>query len=188
MREEEVIHSNLSPVSSLERCVSSFEKHASLDSFQDKNDDVSLQMKVGASTSSSPHEGKKDEHAKQHKRYKSSHDQFDCVSAKHDNFACLNGRKICFTYCGQFNHDVSRCWMRKKAYRKQMKQRKISKKVHKTFKYFQKRGHVVSHCWNLHPNIRPKHIQQEDRNIGQGGTKDSIIDVKTEVSHEEELQ
>ena len=75
-------------------------EHASSYSFQDKNDDVSLQMKVVASTSSSPHEGKKDEHAKQHKRYKSSHDQFDCVSARHDNFACLNGRKICCTYCG----------------------------------------------------------------------------------------
>ena len=32
-------------------------EHASLDSFQDKNNDVSLQMKAGASTSSSPHEG-----------------------------------------------------------------------------------------------------------------------------------
>ena len=34
-------------------------KHASLDSFQEKNDDVSLQMKDGASTSSSPHEDKR---------------------------------------------------------------------------------------------------------------------------------
>ena len=110
-------------------------EHASSDSFQDKNDDVSLQMKVGASTSSSPHKGKKDEHAKQHKRYKSSHDQFDCVSARHDNFAFLNGRKIFCTYCGGFNHDVLRCWMRKKAYRKQMRQRKLSKKVHKIFTY-----------------------------------------------------
>ena len=54
-------------------------KHASLDNFQDKNSDVSLQMKVVASTSSSSHEDKKDEHSKQHKRYKSPHDQFDCV-------------------------------------------------------------------------------------------------------------
>ena len=66
-------------------------KHASSGSFRDKNDDFILQMKVRASTGSSPHEEKKDEHAKHHKRYKSSHDQFDCVSAKHDNFACLNG-------------------------------------------------------------------------------------------------
>ena len=39
-------------------------KHAILGSFQVKNDDVSLQLKNGASTSSSPHGGKKDEHAK----------------------------------------------------------------------------------------------------------------------------
>ena len=92
-------------------------EHASSNSFQDKKGDVSLQMKVVASTSSSSHEDKKDEHSKQHKRYKSFHCQFDCVFAKHDNFACLNGRNICCTYCGRFNHDVSRCWMRKKAYK-----------------------------------------------------------------------
>ena len=56
-------------------------------------------MKVVASTSSSSHEDKKDEHSKQQKRYKYSHDQFDCVSAKLDNFACLNGIKIFCTYC-----------------------------------------------------------------------------------------
>jgi len=39
-------------------------KHAILGSFQDKNDDVSLQLKAGASSSSSPHGDKKDEHAK----------------------------------------------------------------------------------------------------------------------------
>ena len=78
--------------------------------------------------------------------------------------------------------------MRKKAYKKQMRQRKLSNKMHNIFTYFQKRGHVVSHCWTLHPTSRPKHMQQEDRKIGEGGTKDSIIDVKMEVSHEEELQ
>ena len=31
-------------------------------------------------------------------------------------------------------------------------------------------------------------MQQEDRNIGEGWIKDSIIDVKMEDSHEEELQ
>ena len=49
-------------------------KDAMLDNFQDKNDDVRMQLKTEASTSSSPHGGKKDEHAKQHKRYKSTHD------------------------------------------------------------------------------------------------------------------
>ena len=37
-------------------------KNASSDSFQDKNSDVSLQMKVVASTSSYSHENKNDEH------------------------------------------------------------------------------------------------------------------------------
>ena len=69
-----------------------YREHASSDNFQDKNDDVSLQMKARASTSSSPQEGKKDGHEKQHKRYKYSHSQFDYVSARHDNFSCLKGR------------------------------------------------------------------------------------------------
>ena len=162
-------------------------EHASSNSFQDKNDDVSLQMKAIASTSSSPHGGKMDEHAKQYKRYKSSDDQFDCVSARHDNFTCFNGRKICCTYCGQFNHDFSRCWMRKKAHRKQMKQRLLSNKVHKICTFFQKKGHVVSHCRTLYPTHFPMHMQQENKNIGEGGIMDSIIDVEREVSHEERL-
>ena len=126
-------------------------------------------MKVVASTSSSSHEDKKVEHSKQHKRYKYSHDQFYCVSAKHDNFTCLNGRNICCTYCGRFNHHVSRCWMKKKAYRTQMRQRQLSKKVHEFCIYFQKKGHGVSHCWTSHRTSRPKHMQQEDRKIGASG-------------------
>ena len=46
---------------------------ASSDIFHDINIDVSLQKKDGTSTSSSPQEGKKDGHAKQHMRYNSSH-------------------------------------------------------------------------------------------------------------------
>lgn len=123
-------------------------KHAMLCSFQDKNDGVSLQLKTGASTSSSPHGEKKDEHAKKHKR----------------------------------------CGMRKKAYSEQMKQRLPSRKVHKICTSFQKKGHVVSHCWTLHPTCPPTHMQQDDKKIGKGGTTDSIIDVDREVLHEENLQ
>ena len=50
-------------------------EHESSDSYQDMNTDVSLQEKAGTSTSSSPHEGEKDGHAKQHLRYNSSHSQ-----------------------------------------------------------------------------------------------------------------
>ena len=69
-----------------------------------------------------------------------------------------------------------------------MRQRQFSKKVHDFCTFCQKRGRVVSHCWTLHPTSCPKHIQQEDRNIGEGGTKDSIIDVRTDVSHEADFQ
>ena len=55
-------------------------ENESSNNFQDMNTDVSLQRKVGASTSSSPQEGKKDGHAKQHARYNSSHSQVDYVS------------------------------------------------------------------------------------------------------------
>ena len=48
-------------------------EHESSDSCHDINIDVSLQKKAGASTSSSPQEGKKDGHAKQHARCNSSH-------------------------------------------------------------------------------------------------------------------
>ena len=68
-----------------------------------------------------------------------------------------------------------------------MKQRQLSKKVHEFCTYCQKKGHVVSHCWTLHPTSCPKHMQQEDRKIGTSGTMDSIIDVKVEDSHEEVL-
>ena len=69
-----------------------------------------------------------------------------------------------------------------------MRQRKLSKKVHKICTYCQKKGHDVSNYWNFHPTSRPKNMQQEDRKIGISGTIDSIIDVKMEDSHEEVLQ
>ena len=69
-----------------------------------------------------------------------------------------------------------------------MKQRLPSKKVHYIFTFCQKKGHVLSHCWTLHPTCHPTHMQQEDKKIGKGGTIDSIIDVEREISHEEKLQ
>ena len=57
--------------------------HVNFDSYQDMNTDVSLQKKVGTSTSSSPQEGKKDGQAKKHLTYNSSHSQVDYVFVKH---------------------------------------------------------------------------------------------------------
>ena len=68
-----------------------------------------------------------------------------------------------------------------------MKKRLPSKKVQMICTFCQKKGHVVSHYWTLHPTRRPTHMQQEDKNIGEGGIMDSIIDVEREVSHEEKL-
>ena len=65
------------------------------DNYQDKNTNASLQKKSGTSTSPSPQEGKQDGHQKQHLRYNSSHSQVDYVFARHENSACLNGRKSC---------------------------------------------------------------------------------------------
>ena len=60
--------------------------------------------------------------------------------------------------------------------------------MHKFFTYFQKKEHDVSYCWTLHPTSRPKHKQREDRKTDESGMKDSIIDVKMKVLHEQELQ
>ena len=75
-----------------------------------------------------------------------------------------------------------------KAYMKKLRQRKLENKVHMTCTYCQKRGHVVSQRWTLHPTNHPKNMRQEDRKTGEIGTKDSIIDVRTDVSHEEDFQ
>ena len=58
----------------------------------------------------------------QQKRYNHSHDQFDYVSVKNDNFSCSNEKKFCCTFCGGFNHVASSCWLKKKAHRKQKRQ------------------------------------------------------------------
>ena len=134
-------------------------EHANLNNFQDKHSDESLKRKVVSSTSSSSLEDKKDGHSMQ------------------------KTRKFCCAFCGGFNHVASRCWLKKKAHMKQMRQRKLSQKVLESCKFCQKKGHHVSHCWTLHPTSRPKHMQLEDKNIGTSGSMDSIIDV--EDSHEE---
>ena len=151
------------------------------------NTDVSLHEKVGTSTSSSPKEEKKYGHGKHNLRYNSSHSQVDYVSDKHEKSACLNGRKSCCSYCGLCNHEVSKCWKRMKAYKKQLKQRKLSQKVQKTCTHCQEKGHVIAQHWKLHPTKYPKNLKQEDRNTGKIGTKYSIVDVRMNVSHQEYL-
>ena len=159
------------------------EKESS-ENYQYMNTDVGLQKKAGTYTSSSPQEGKKYGHVKKHLRYNSSHSQVDYVYVKHGKYACIKERNSCCSYCGMCNHDISKCWNRLKAYRKQLRQRKLAKKVQRTCTHCQKEGHFVSQCWTLHPTNYPKHMRQEDRKTYESGTKDSIIDVRTNVSHE----
>ena len=52
----------------------------------------------------------------------------------------------------------------------------------------QKKGHIITQCWTLHPTNDPKHLKQEDKNTGKNGTKDSIIDVSLDDSQEEDIQ
>ena len=119
------------------------------------------------------------------KRYNHSHDQFDYVSAKNDHFSCSNERNFFCTFCGGVNDVASRCWLKKKAHRKQKRERKLSQKVLKSCKYCQRKGHDVSHCWTLHLTHRPKHMQLRDKQFGASGSMESIIDVEMEDSHEE---
>ena len=58
----------------------------------------------------------------------------------------------------------------------------------KSCTFFQRKGHDVSHCWTLHPNHLPKHMQLEDKNLGVSGSMDSVIEVEIEDSHEGVLQ
>ena len=74
-----------------------------------------------------------------------------------------------------------------KAYKKQLKQRQLAQKVQNTCTHCQRKGHVISQCLKLHPNNHHKQMQQEYKRNGEIGTKDSIIDLRTDVSHEEDL-
>jgi len=75
----------------------------------------------GASSSfdSPPHEGNKGER----ERYKSdfNHSSFDHV--KHGKFPHKHWKRIACSFCGLFNHSVSRCWKRMATCRKLLKER-----------------------------------------------------------------
>jgi hypothetical protein len=125
------------------------------------------------SSDSPPHRGDKGECSRYNSAYHSV--AFDYV--KHNNFICKNGRKNPCTYCGLYNHHVSKCWKRLAAFRKLSKQRQRERRMQKVCTHCQKRGHLVDQCWTLHPTIRPQPQKQLDKKIGKNGSGDSIIDV-----------
>jgi hypothetical protein len=101
---------------------------------------------------------------------------------------CKNGRKNPCTYCGLYNHHVSKCWKRLTNFRKLYKQRQREKRMQKICTHCQKRGHLIGQCWTLHPTIHPQHKKQLDKEIGKNGSGDSIIDVSQDDSQEDDVQ
>jgi hypothetical protein len=159
-------------------------KQKSCDSHEDKNRFVGLQKRACNSSNSPPQRGDKGECS----RYKSAYNSVAFDYVKHDKFACKNGRKSPCTYCGLYNHHVSKCWKRLTTFRKLSKQRQLEKSMQKICTHCQKRGHLIDQCWTLHPTTHPQHKKQLDKKIGKNGRGDSIIDVSQDDSQEDDFQ
>jgi hypothetical protein len=159
-------------------------KQESCDSDEDKDTVVGLQRRACNSSNSPPQRGDKGECSRYNSAYHSV--AFDYV--KHDKFVCKNGRKNPCTYCGLYNHHVSKCWKRLTTFRKLYKQRQREKRMQKICTHCQKRGHLIDQCWTLHPTTHPQHKKQMDKEIGKNGRGDSIIDVSQDDSQEDDVQ
>jgi hypothetical protein len=159
-------------------------KQKSCDSDEDKNTVVGLQRRACNSSNSPPQRGDKGECSRYNSAYHSV--AFDYV--KHDKFVCKNGRKNPCTYCGLYNHHISKCWKRLTTFRKLYKQRQREKRMQKICTHCQKRGHLIDQCWTLHPTTHPQHKKQMDKEIGKNGRGDSIIDVSQDDSQEDDFQ
>jgi hypothetical protein len=103
-------------------------KRKSRDNDEDKDIVDGLQRTACNSSDSPPQRGDKGECSRYNSAYHSV--AFDYV--KHDKF----GRKNPCTYCGLYNHHVSKCWKRLTAFRKFSKQRQREKRMQK----------ICTHC------------------------------------------
>jgi hypothetical protein len=159
-------------------------KQESCDSDEDKNIVDGLQRRACNSSDSPPQRGDKGECSRYNSTYHSV--AFDYV--KHDKFVCKNGRKNPCTYCGLYNHHVSKCWKRLATFRTLYKQRQREKRMQKIFTHCQKWGHLIDQCWTLHPTTHPQHKKQMDKEIGKNGRGDSIIDVSQDDLQEDGVQ
>jgi hypothetical protein len=130
-----------------------FVKRKSCDINEDKNIVVGLQRRACNYSNSPPQRGDKSECSRYNYAYHSI--AFDYV--KHDKFVYKNGRKIPCTYCGLYNHHVSKCWKRLTTFRKLYKQRQLEKRMQKICTHCQKRGHLIDQCWTLYPTTHPQH-------------------------------
>jgi hypothetical protein len=158
-------------------------KQKGCDSHEDKSRFVSLQKRACNSSDSPPQSGDKGECS----RYKSAYNSVAFDYVKHDKSACKNGKRPC-TYCGLYNHHVSKCWKRKSTFRKLSKQRQHEENMQKICTHCQKRGHLIDQCWTLHPTSHPRHKKQLGEKIDKNGRGDSIIDVSQDDSQEDDFQ
>jgi hypothetical protein len=157
------------------------EKRKNCDSDEDKNSVVGFQRKACNSLDSPPHRGNQGECS----RYNFAYHSVAFNYVKHDKF----GRKNPCTYCGLYNHHVSKCWKGLIAISgNSTKQRQRERRMKKICTHGQKRGHLVDQCWMLHPTIRPQPQKHLDKNIGKNGSGDSIIDVSQDDSQEDDVQ
>jgi hypothetical protein len=158
-------------------------KRKSCDSDEDKNTVDGLQRRACNSSNSPPQRGDKGECS----RYNSAYHLVAFDYVKHDKLVCKNGRKNPCTYCGLYNHHVSKCWKRLANFRKLYKQRQREKRMQKICSHCQKWGHLIDQCWTLHPTTHPQHKKQLDKEIGKNGRGDSIIDVSQDDSQEDDV-
>jgi hypothetical protein len=159
-------------------------KQKSCDNHEDKKRFVSLQKRACNSLNSPPQRGDKGECS----RYKSAYNSVAFDYVKHDKSACKNGRKSPCTYCGLYNHHVSKCWKILTMFKKLSKKRQLEKRMQNICTHCQKRGHLIDQCWTLHPTSHQQHKKQLDKNIDKNGRGDSIIDVSQEDSQEDDFQ
>jgi hypothetical protein len=158
-------------------------KQKGCDNHEDKRRFESLQKRVCNSSNSPPQRGNKGECS----RYKSAFNSVAFDYVKHDKSACNNGKRPC-TFCGLYNHRVSKCWKRKSTFRKLSKQRQHEEKMQKICSHCQKKGHLIDQCWTLHPNSHPRHKKQLGEKIDKNEKGDSIIEVSQDDSQEDNFQ
>jgi hypothetical protein len=165
--------------SACKACIQDECKCKSCDSNEDKDTIDGLLKRASNSSASPPHRGDKGECS----RYTSAYHSVAFNYVKHDKF----GRKNPCTYCGLYNHHVSKCWKILAAFRKLSKQRQRERRMQKVCTHCQKQGHFDNQCWTLHPTIRPQPQKQLEKNIGKNGSGDSIIDVGQDDSQEDDV-
>ena len=147
----------------------------------------------GASSSfdSPPHEGNEGER----ERYKSDFNHISFDHVKHGKFPHKHWKRIACSFCGLFNHSVSRCWKRMATYKKLLKERRQEakvpmnnanhavKKMNMCCTYCHKQGHTVERCWTLNPTMLPQKLKKWEKEYGKNGKEVSIIDMCQDDTH-----